>query len=163
MLPPSLVKPTVSETSLEQRHLMVRLKAQGHTYAQIATALGCSPWTVRRWVQAARRVGEAGLAYKSRHPHRPHPQTTPPDLVARIQALRQAHPHWGARLIHRHLALEGWAAIPSEVTIHAWLKRLGFGLVHPPTGKPRGWTSPVPTRQEVRWQIDFKEKGGPGS
>lgn len=156
-------KPTSSETSLAQRRQMVDLRAAGWTVSAIADEVGCSPRTVWRWLARARDAGEAGLAYRSRRPHTPHPQTTPSTVVADIQRIRTAHPGWGARLIRRQLLLDGGERVPSEVTIAAWLSRLGYGLVRPRRSKVLGWRPHPPTSDEVLWQIDFKQKGGSGT
>ena len=153
-------KPTASELSLDQRQRIISLSAAGHSASRIAAELGCSPRTVARWRARHRQAGEAGLAYRSRQPHAAHPQTTAAAIVARIQTIRQAHPGWGARLIHRQLRLDGVAAVPSERTIHAWLRRLGFGRVQPPPSKPLGWPTPAPGPHETVWEVDFKQKGG---
>jgi putative transposase len=154
-------KPTSRETTREQREAMVRLRAQGESYAAIAARLACSPWTVGRWVRAYAAAGPAALAYRSRRPRTPHPQTTPVAVQERIRAVRQRHPGWGARLIRRQLVLDGVADAPSEVTIQRWLVRQGFPLVRPLRHKPLGWPSPASSAAPV-WQADFKQKGGPG-
>lgn len=153
-------KPTSQETSLAQREQMVALAAGGWTRRAIAVEVGCSPRTVQRWLRRARAAGSAGLAYRSRRPRRPHPQTTAPAIVARIDAVRRAHPGWGARLIRRQLVLDGLAGIPSEVTVQAWLRRLGHAPVQPPRHKPLGWSTPPVAPSEAVWQADFKAKGG---
>lgn len=153
-------KPTSSETSVEQRRMMVRLHQQGWSYAAIAVHLGCSCWTIGRWVRAHAAGGDAALAYHARRPHTPHPQTTAPAVQTRIRTIRQQHPGWGARLIRRQLALEGGTALPSEVTIHHWLGRLGFPLVRPRVHKPLGWTNAAALPATPVWQTDFKQKGG---
>jgi transposase len=154
-------KPTVSETSLDQRQRIIALTQQGASATVIAQQVGCSPRTVTRWRARHRQAGDAGLAYRSRRPHTPHPQTTEASLVARIQAIRQAHPGWGARLIHRQLRLDGTPDVPSERTIHAWLGRLGFGRVRPLPSKPLGWQTPAPSPHETVWEVDFTKKGAP--
>lgn len=155
-----VIKPTRTETSLEQRQLMVQLTEAGWTAAAIATELGVSPWTVRRWVKRARAVGAVGLAYRPRRPKTPHPQTTPATVRARIRAIREAHPGWGARLIRHQLDREGVVPLPSEVTIQHWLARFGFALLRPHTGKPLGWATPATIPSEEVWEADFVEKGG---
>ena len=151
--------PTGRETDRTQRQTMVTLHQQGWTYAAIATHLGCSRWTVGRWVRAVARGGEAALAPHSRRPHHPHPQTTSAHLQERIAAVQTAHPRWGARLRRRQLLLDGESGVPSEVTIHAWLRRFGCPLVRPRTGKPLGWTTATTTATPM-WEVDFKQKGG---
>ena len=155
-------RPTTGETTAEQRRLMVRLYAQGASYGAIAEQLGCSRWTVGRWVRAAAAGGEAALAYRSRRPLTPHPQTTPPAVQARIRAIRERHPGWGARLIRRQLELEGSTPVPSEAAIQRWLRTQGFALVRPLRHKSLGWPTPTAGAQSV-WQVDFKQKGGLGT
>jgi transposase len=154
-----LRKPTASETSLEQRQRIVHLSQQGHTAQEIATLVGVSRWTVGRWLRRYRQAGAVGLAYRPRRPRTPHPQTTPAAMRSRIQAIRDAHPRWGARLIRRQLLLDGQTP-PAEQTIQRWLRRLGYPLVVPRTGKPLGFRQPPPAPQELRWETDHKEKGG---
>ncbi|MFN3930098.1 MAG: helix-turn-helix domain-containing protein, partial [Thermoflexus sp.] len=115
---PRMVKPTATQTAYEDRVRMVELRQQGWTYRAIAERIGCSVWTVMRWVKAFQRGGWKALAYKSCAPKTPHPLTTPETVRQRIRAIKQAHPKWGARLIRRQLELEGVAPVPSEVTIH---------------------------------------------
>lgn len=161
--PPTVAdaKPTSSETSMEQRRQMVALHAQGLSYPAIADQLGCSRWTVGRWVRAAAAGGAAALNYHSRRPHTPHPQTMAASVQTQLRALHAAHPGWGARLLQRHLALEHVSPLPSEATVHHWLRRWGVPLVRPRRQKALGWSTPT-TPPTSLWQVDFKQKGGPG-
>jgi transposase len=154
---------TGSETSVAQRQQMVRWHQHGWTYATIAAHLGCSRWTVGRWVRAHARGGDTALVSPGHRPHTPHPQLTAPTVQARIRTIRQTHPGWGARLIRRQLDLDGVPTPPSEGTIQHWLHRQGFPLVRPPRQKPLGWTTAPPPATAAVWQIDFKQKGGPGT
>ena len=159
----SAPKPTASEASLAQRRRIIALSQAGRSAPAIAREVGCSPRTVHRWRQRHRQAGDDGLAYRSRRPATPHPQTTPAPTVERIAAIRQAHPQWGARLIHRQLRLDGVRAVPSERTVSAWLRRRGFGRVRPLPGKPLGWPTPPPPPHETVWEVDFKKKGAPAT
>jgi transposase len=154
-------KPTGRETTQDERATMVRLRAEGRGYDAIAAQVGCSAWTVGRWVRAHAAGGPAALAYRSRRPTTAHPQTTAPAVQERIRAIRARHPGWGARLIRRQLVLDGVADAPSEVTVHRWLIRQGFPLVRPLRRKPLAWPTP-PSGGSPVWQADFKQKGGPG-
>ena len=164
MTSPMVPKPTATETSLAERQQIIQLTRQGHSATAIAHHLGCSPRTVHRWRARYREQGEAGLQPRSRRPKQRHPQATPPAVVARIRAIRETHPGWGARLIRRQLLIDGIAAVPHENTIQGWLKRMGFGLVRPPVGKRLGWRPPdppgCPLGPNARWQLDHKQKGG---
>lgn len=153
-------KPTATETSLAERQQIIQLTRQGHSAKAIALHLGCSPRTVHRWRARFRTSGEAGLTPRSRRPKQRHPQTTPEPVVARMRAIRETHPGWGARLIRRQLRVDGVTPVPCEGTIQRWLKRLGFGLVRPPVGKRLGWQPPDPLPSNARWQLDHKQKGG---
>ena len=155
-------KPTTSETSLAERQTMVRRHAAGDSYATIASDLGCSRRTVIRWVTRAREDPEAVTHYHARRPHRPHPRTVPPEMVTRIDTIRRAHPGWGARLIRRHLRLDGITQPPAEGTIQRYLRALGHGPLRSADRVPLGWHCQVAVTGETSWQVDFKQKGGSG-
>jgi hypothetical protein len=63
-------------------------------------------------------------------------------------------------LIRRQLDLDGVTPLPSEVTVHAWLRRLGYLPERTLRHKPLGWSTPPTAPTETVWQLDFKEKGG---
>ena len=42
-------------TTLEQRQKMIALSLEGVSFAAIARQLGCSKWTVRKWVRAYKK------------------------------------------------------------------------------------------------------------
>ena len=161
-----LTKPTVSELSLAERQAIVTRTQAGESAPAIARAVGCCERTVRRWRARARQAEQTGadlaqaLAYHARRPQTPHPATTPPAIVERIRQLREQHPGWGARLIHRHLRLEGHRDLPSERTVHSWLRRLGFGRVRPTPRKALGWRPPTAAPDPTIWEVDHKQKGG---
>lgn len=156
----TLSRPTSTETRYEDRLRIIQLDAAGWSRPAIAADIGCCVRTVQRWLAAYRTGGLPALAYHSRRPHTPHPLTTDPAVVARIRALRQAHPGWGARLLRNQLLLEGWAGVPSERTVGSWLRRLGYPPTPRTLRRPLGWTTPASPPATVIWQMDFKEKGG---
>lgn len=147
-------------TCLSQRQTIIQFQQAGLTYAQIAERVGCSRWTVGRWVRAWKRHGPSGLEPRSSRPHGIHPQTTPTWIQDRIAAIRTAHPGWGARLIHRQLQVDRVTPLPSERTVQAWLRRQGFPLVRPRTAKPLGFPASATTPHQPLWEADFKKKGG---
>lgn len=154
------ISPSETATTLAQRQQMIQLHQAEFSYAEIAERVGCSRWTVGRWVRAWRREGSARFAPRSHRPHHVHPQTTAPQIQERIRATRQAHPGWGARLIQRQLQLDEVTPLPSEVTVQAWLRRQGFPLVRPRTAKPLGFATATTSPHQPLWQADFKQKGG---
>jgi transposase len=152
---------STTELSLAERHQIIALHQERYGYAEIADRIGCSRWTVGRWVRTWKRDGPSGLESGSHRPHTVHPLTTPVRVQARIRAIRDHHPGWGARLIQRQLEVEQITPVPSERTIQAWLRRQGFPLVRPRTAKPLGFpATAVPSHQPL-WEVDFKKKGGP--
>lgn len=153
---------TTSSTvlSLAERQQIITWHQERCTYAEIADRIGCSRWTVGRWVRAWRREGPSRLAPRSHRPHTVHPQTTPVRVQDRIRAIREQHPGWGARLIHRQLEVDHLTPVPSERTIHAWLRRQGFPLVRPRTAKPLGFPASAISPHQPLWEVDFKQKGG---
>ena len=159
----SIPRPTSTELSYADRERLVHLAEQGWSRSTIAAEVGCSVRTVQRWLARYRAGGLAALAYRSRRPHHAHPRATPAALVARIDAIRRAHPGWGARLIRRQLQVEGWAGIPSEVTIQHWLRRLGHARLQPRQHPAVSWSTPTAPPTDGVWQMDFKEKGGSGT
>src|SRR5690348_16884974 len=82
-------------TTFQERLEMGERAARGETDRQIAAALGCSVWTVRKWRRIGQRRGRAGLTTRLGRPARGPLSMSPPALRERIHALRQAHPGWG--------------------------------------------------------------------
>ena len=63
-------------------------------------------------------------------------------------------------MIHRQLQLDAGTPLPSEVTVHAWLRRQGFPLVRPRTAKPLGFPTATTSPHQPLWQADFKHTRG---
>src|SRR5271154_4755775 len=62
-----------------------------------------SPTVGYKWLHRFEAGGAAGLADRSRRPHRS-PDQTLAGVEERIVALRREHPAWGARKLRRRLA-----------------------------------------------------------
>jgi transposase len=54
--------PATQATSIGQRQEMMRLVAEGHTYASVAEQVRVSFWTARKWIRMGKRYGEESLA-----------------------------------------------------------------------------------------------------
>jgi transposase InsO family protein len=83
------------------------------------------------------------------------PRQTDPAIVERIVALRQEHPCWGPRKLHRRLLDVGHQGVPAVSTIAQILKRQGLisveqTLKHRPMQR---FEHPEPNQL---WQMDFK-------
>lgn len=154
------LSPSETATTLAQRQRIIQLHQAQFSYAEIAERVGCSRWTVGRWVRAWKRDGPSRLEPRSHRPHGVHPQTTPIQIQARIRAIREQHPGWGPRLIHRQLERDRVTPLPSERTVQAWLHRQGFPLVRPRTAKPLGFPASASLPHQPLWEADFKQKGG---
>lgn len=105
-----------------RRRLAVRVLEHGRPVAHVAAEAGIARQTLSKWVGRYRREGDAGLVDRRCRPHSS-PNQTPPQVVARIEALRREH-KYSARLIAAELAAEGRAV--GVATVHRWLVRLGI-------------------------------------
>lgn len=87
-----------------------------------ARHFGHSPDTVSRWVHLFQAKGVTGLEPRSRRPHQVRQPQTPPEVVARLVALREQYPRWGREKLRVQLAAEGITL--SAKTIDRTLSRL---------------------------------------
>jgi transposase InsO family protein len=92
---------------------------------QLSTAFGISRKTGYKWRERYRRYGKAGLADRSRAPHR-HPNAVSEGVVKLILDLRRRHPRWGPKKLRVLLArVHPGVAIPAQSTIGEVLRRAG--------------------------------------
>jgi len=107
-----------------------------------------------KWLKRFRAEGDAGLADRSRRPHRVQlhvPEPTQQYLLAE----RRQHPAWGARKLRQRAKLQGLPAVPACSTITALLKR--EGLIDPTvTPSPHAWQRFEHAAPNDLWQMDFK-------
>ncbi len=107
-----------------------------------------------KWVKRFLAEGDAGLADRSRRPHRVQlhvPEPTQQYLLAE----RRQHPAWGARKLRQRAKLQGLPAVPACSTITALLKR--EGLIDPTaTPSPHAWQRFEHAAPNDLWQMDFK-------
>ena len=127
--------------------------------AELCRAHGISRKTGYKWVERYRVGGIAGLAERSRAPHR-RSGLTAPAVVERIVAARGAHPTWGPRKLVAWLGRrEPGLALPAASTAGELLRRAG--LVVP--RRRRGWVTPsgggplgACAEANAVWCADFK-------
>lgn len=127
--------------------------------AELCRAHGISRKTGYKWVERYRVGGIAGLAERSRAPHR-RPGLTAPAVVERIVAARGAHPTWGPRKLVAWLGRrEPGLALPAASTAGELLRRAGLvvprrrrGRVTPSGGGPLGACAEA----NAVWCADFK-------
>jgi len=136
---------------VDQRREFVRLAMQsGANRRELCRRFGIHPDTGYKWL--GRWQAEQGLADRSRRPHAS-PQQTDSAVEARVLAVRDAHPAWGARKIARCLDREG-ASSPAISTVHQILRRSGR-IQAPLGGVVAGQRFEMPA-PNLLWQMDFK-------
>ena len=136
---------------VEQRSEFVRLAMQeGANRRELCRRFGIHPDTGYKWL--SRWQADQDLADQSRRP-RSSPRQTDSGLEARILAVRDEHPAWGARKIGHYLQRKGQST-PAFSTVHAILRRTG--RITPPAGGAVAslrFEMPAPN---MLWQMDFK-------
>lgn len=137
---------------MEQRREFVRLAMQeGANRRELCRRFGIHPDTGYKWL-ARWAAGERELEDQSRRP-----QTSPgrssSAMEARVLAVRDAHPAWGARKIARCLARDG-VRPPAVSTVHEIVRR--HGRVTDPLGGPRPSLRFEKEAPNLLWQMDFK-------
>jgi len=106
-------------TPRSRAELVRRVLALRQSSMSVATDMGVSIRTVRKWVARYRAEGEAGLADRSSRPHRLRRQT-PPATVERIEALRRQR--WTGKRIALAVGL-------SKSTVSRMLRRIGLSRI----------------------------------
>lgn len=137
---------------VEQRYLAVREVLDGAKVTDVATRYGVDRRTVHRWLVRYASEGLGALADRSTRPDRC-PHQTPPEIEARIVALRRAHPGWGPRTIASKLRRE-LEQPPSRSSIYRCLLRHRL-IDHKPRRRQakdyRRWER---SRPMELWQMD---------
>jgi transposase InsO family protein len=137
---------------MDQRREFVLLAMQeGANRRELCRRFGIHPDTGYKWL--GRWAVKAELADRSRRP-RTSPARTDYAIEARILAVRDVHPAWGARKIAHYLEREGMEA-PAYSTVHAILRRhnrIGAAPLGGPAASQR-FEMPAPN---LLWQMDFK-------
>src|SRR5947199_2563671 len=144
-------------TTFQVRLEIMEQAANGLNDTPIATALGCSVWTVRKWRRRALEQGRVGLVSHMGRPATGPVSTFPIELKEAILHLRQLHPGWGPATLLVALKTDpSWRdqPLPGRAQIARLLKQAGLtrryqphhNLLQPPR------TSPSTPHQE--WQMD---------
>jgi len=146
-------KPLHAETRLE----INEYAAAGWDDPQIARAIGCSVWTVRKWRRRWRKLGHVGFISRMGRPVTGPMGTFPHPLKEAILHLRKLHPGWGpATLLTALKTASCWRdqPLPSRAQIARLLKQAGLTRRYQPHHE-----LPQPPRTEPRtphqeWQMD---------
>jgi len=136
----------------EQRvEFVVRALRGTEPLSWLCREFGISRPTGYLWVARYREGGLAAIEERSRRPEHS-PTQTSPELEARIRALREVFPDWGARKLAVLLDRQG-LRIPSS-TIHRVLLRLG--LVRDQDRHGAATKRFEREQPNELWQMDFK-------
>jgi Homeodomain-like domain len=112
-------------TSFQERLEITERAEAGQSDPEIAAAIGCSAWTVRKWRRIGQRQGRTALTSKMGRPISGPLGTFPSALREAIVKMRRSHPGWGPDTILAELRLNPrWSdqPLPSRSRIAALLK-----------------------------------------
>src|SRR5512135_2443930 len=144
-------------TTFQTRLEISEYAAAGLNDTQIATTVGCSVWTVRKWRRRALHQGRTGLTSQMGRPATGPMSTFPSQLKEVILHLRKLHPGWGPTTLLVALKADAsWRdqPLPSRAQLARLLKQAGLTRRYQPhhelTQPPR--TQLTSPHQE--WQMD---------
>lgn len=137
---------------VEQRYLAVREVLDGAKVTDVATRYGVDRRTVHRWLVRYATEGLGALSDRSSRPDRC-PHQIPPEIEARIVALRRAHPGWGPRTILAKLRRE-LEQPPSRSSIYRCLLRHRLIDRKPRRRRPQDYRRWERQRPMELWQMD---------
>ncbi len=136
---------------MDQRVEFVMLARQpGANRRELCRRFGISAQAAYKWLGRAAAGGDWAVD-RSRRPHES-PGRTDQGLESAVLRVRDAHPAWGARKIHRCLERDG-VAPPAASTIHAILVRHGRVVPAVRSAAHCRFEHPAPN---LVWQMDFK-------
>ena len=111
-------------TTFQERLDITERAAAGQSDQEIAAALGCSVWTVRKWRRRGQRQGRTGLSSQMGRPTTGPLGTLLTGIREAILQMRRAHPGWGPTTLLAELRVDpGWTdqPLPSRSRIAALL------------------------------------------
>jgi transposase InsO family protein len=143
-----------------RREFVLRALAKEMPFNELCRHYGISRKTGYKYLKRFKESGIEGLADESRRPlHSPLEITAEMSLA--VISLRQAHPSWGPRKLHRLLQRRHPAeTLPSPRTISRVLERAGLKRTRrkkrPPAMTPTRKPEPIVVAPNDLWTIDFK-------
>jgi hypothetical protein len=111
-------------TTFQERLDITERAAAGQSDPEIAAALGCSVWTVRKWRRRGQHQGRTGLSSQMGRPITGPLGTLPAGMREAILQMRRTHPGWGPTTLLAELRVDPrWAdhPLPSRSRIAALL------------------------------------------
>ena len=131
--------------------------AAGLNDTQIATVVGCSVWTVRKWRRRSQKLGRIGSLSRMGRPATGPVSTFPNEVKEVILHLRKLHPGWGPNTLLAALKMDADfrdQPLPSRARIARLLKQAGLTRRDPPHHdliQPRRVPLSTPHQE---WQMD---------
>ena len=116
-------------TSFQVRLEIMEQASAGLNDTQIATGLGCSLWTVRKWRRRALKRGRVGLTSQMGRPATGSLSTFAEELKEAIFHVRKLHPGWGPATLLVALKMDAYwcdQPLPSRAQIARFLKQAGL-------------------------------------
>jgi transposase InsO family protein len=126
--------------------------------AALCREFGVSRKTGYKWIERYESGGVLALRDLSRRP-RSSPLGVSPEVVVDLVALRNGHPHWGARKLIWALQKSGARSIPSERTVNRVLERAGLIVRRRIRPKPAADLPKPDARADkpnALWTADYK-------
>src|SRR6266849_9097381 len=145
------------KTTFQIRLQISEQAASGLNDSQIASALDCSVWTVRKWRRRSQKQGRSRLTSRMGRPTTGPVSTFPHELKEAILQLRKLHPGWGPVTLLAQLKMDDcWRdqPLPSRARIATLLKQAGLTrryLPHNDLLQPPRVSLSTPHQE---WQID---------
>ena len=100
-------------TTFQERLDITERAAAGQSDPEIAAALGCSVWTVRKWRRRGQQQGRTGLTSHMGRPTTGPLSTLPTGMREAILQMRRTHPGWGPDTLLAELRVDPrWAELP---------------------------------------------------
>jgi transposase len=93
-------------TTFQERLDISERAAAGQSDPEIATALGCSIWTVRKWRRRGQQQGRVGLTSQMGRATAGPLSTLPTAMRESILHLRRTHPGWGPTTLLAELRVD---------------------------------------------------------
>jgi transposase InsO family protein len=121
---------------------------------QLCDRFGISRKTGYKWMKRYREAKESGLRDRSRRPQHA-PERSAVEVEAKVLAVRDANPAWGARKIRTRLEALSGSEVPAGSTIHAILRRHGRVNLNE-SSKHQPWQRFEREAPNQLWQMDFK-------
>ena len=118
---------------------------------QLCDRFGISRKTGYKWLKRYREARVSGLWDRSRRPQQA-PERSSVEVEAKVLAVRDANPAWGARKIRTRLEALSGSEVPAGSTIHAILRRHGrVNLSESSKHRPGNASSGKPLISCGRW------------